>query len=137
VTAFSSIERDVLILACAISAGVHTALTPTHFAESFGAGLGFLGASVFLVAFAGILRRKATEAVLLATVALLSGLLGSYALAIMSGVPLLHSEPEPVTGLALLTKAVEIVGLLAASHLLRRGRPAVAATYAQSKGRLS
>jgi hypothetical protein len=137
VIALASIERDALILACAISAGIHAALTPSHFAEGAGAGLGFLGAAVLLAALAAVLRRRATGAALLATAAVLAGLLGSYALAITSGLPLLHPEPEPVTGLALFTKAVEIAGLLAASHLLWRGREAVAVTHLRPKGRLS
>jgi hypothetical protein len=137
VIALASIERDAVIVACAISAGIHAALTPSHFAEGAGAGLGFLGAAVLLVALVVVLRRRATDAVLLASAAVLAGLLGSYALAITSGVPLLHPEPDPVTGLALFTKAVEIAGLLAASHLLWRGRPAVAVTHLRPKGRLS
>jgi voltage-gated potassium channel Kch len=130
-------ERDALILVCAISAGIHAALTPAHFAEGAGAGLGFLGAAVLLVALAAALTRTATGVVLLVTAAVLAGLIGSYALAITSGVPVLHPEPEPVTGLALFTKAVEIAGLLAASHLLWRGRPAVAVTHLRPKGRMS
>lgn len=135
--ALAGIERDALILACAISAGIHAALTPDHFAEGAGAGLGFLGAAVLLAALVAVLRRRATGAALLATAAVLAGLLGSYALAITSGLPLLHPDPEPVTGLALFTKAIEIAGLLAASHLLWPGRPAVAVTHLRPKGRLS
>jgi hypothetical protein len=75
--------------------------------------------------------------VLLGTIAVLAGLIGSYTLAVTSGVPLLHPEPEPITGLALITKAVEMAGLLAASHLLWHGRPALAVTHPQLKGRLS
>jgi hypothetical protein len=137
VIALASIERDAVIVACAISAGIHAALTPSHFAEGVGAGLGFLGAAVLLAALVAVLRRRATGAVLLATAAVLAGLLGSYALAITSGLPLLHAQPEPVTGLALFTKAVEIAGLLAAAHLLWRGRPAVAVAHLRPKGRLS
>ena len=43
----------------------------------------------------------------------------AYAAAITTGLPLLHPEPEPVNGLALFTKAVEAVGLVAATELLR------------------
>jgi hypothetical protein len=135
--ALASIERNAIILACAISAGIHAALTPSHFAEGAGAGAGFFAAAVLLATLVVVLRRRETGAVLPATVAVLSGLVGSYALAITSGLPLLHPEPEPVTGLALVTKAVEIAGLLAALHLLWRGRRAVAATHPQLKGRLS
>jgi CHASE2 domain-containing sensor protein len=137
VIALAGVERDALILACAISAGIHAALTPSHVAEGAGAGLGFLGAAVVLAALVAVLRRRDTSAVVLATAAVLGGLLGSYALAITSGLPLLHPEPEPVTGLALFTKAIEIVGLVAVSHLLWRGRPAVAVTHLRPKGRLS
>ena len=52
----------------------------------------------------------------------MAGLLVAYALAITSGVPVLHPDPEPVDRLALATKAVEVVGLLAAAHLLLHGR---------------
>jgi hypothetical protein len=135
--ALASIERDAVILACAISAGIHAALAPSHFAEGARAGGGFLASAVLLVVLVAALRRRETGAVLLATIAVLGGLLGSYALAVTSGLPLLHPEPESVTGLALLTKAVEIAGLLAALHLLWRGRPAVAVTRPQLKGRLS
>ena len=38
----------------------------------------------------------------------------SYALAITTGLPVLHPDPEPVDGLALATKAIEAAGLLAA-----------------------
>ena len=36
------LRRDVVILACAISAGIHGALVPDHFDEGDGAGLGFV-----------------------------------------------------------------------------------------------
>jgi hypothetical protein len=69
-----------------------------------------------------------------AAAATLSGLLASYALAITTGVPLLHPHPEPVDGLALATKAIEIVGLLAATSLLWRR---VAITHSRPKGALT
>jgi hypothetical protein len=137
VIAPASIERDTVIVVCAISAGIHAALTPSHFAEGAGAGIGFLGSSVVLGALVILLRRRATGGVLLATAAILVGLIVSYALAVTSGLPILHPAPEPVTGLALVTKAVETVGLLAASHLLWRGRTAVAVIQLQPKGSLT
>jgi hypothetical protein len=42
------LERDTVIVACAVSAGIHAALTPEHFDEGFGAGAGFLAAAVLL-----------------------------------------------------------------------------------------
>jgi hypothetical protein len=58
--------------------------------------------------------------------AVLAGLIASYVLASTTGLPLLHPQPEPVDGLALATKAIELGGLLAAGEVLWRGRPAVA-----------
>ena len=107
--------RDLVIVACAISAGIHAALTPEHFRESTAAGVGFLAATVILAAVAAALTRRPGSALLLGVAAAsLAGLLGSYALAATTGLPLLHPEPEPVTGLALFTKGVEAVGLVAA-----------------------
>ena len=113
-------ERDLAIVACAISSGVHGALTPAHFAESIGTGLGFLVATVALALLALALTRTTRPFVLIATAATMAGLLVSYGLAITSGFPVLHPDPEPVDGLAIATKLVEIVGLVAALDLLGR-----------------
>ena len=112
-------RRDVVILACAISAGIHGALAPEHFAESSGAGLGFVAATVLLAAVALALT-LGSEAALGAASAIFAGLIVSYALAVTTGLPLLHPEPEPVDGLALATKAIEAVGLLAAATTRER-----------------
>jgi len=116
------LERDLVIVTCAISAGIHAALTPEHFGEGAGAGLGFLVSVVLLAGLVVALTRRASPPVLAATILALSGLLVAYALAVTTGVPVLHPEPEPVDGLGLATKAVEIVGVLAATHLLLQGR---------------
>jgi hypothetical protein len=54
------------------------------------------------------------------TAAVFGGLIASYALAATTGLPVLHPEREPVDALALFTKAVEVVGLVAAASLLQR-----------------
>jgi hypothetical protein len=131
----SSLElrRDVVIIACAISAGIHGALVPAHFDEGAGAGLGFAAAAVLLTALVlGLTLRPAGTRVLAAAAAVLLGLLASYLLAVTTGVPVLHPQPEPLDGLALATKAIEAAGLLAAMSLLRR--PAAALTLTQPKG---
>jgi peptidoglycan/LPS O-acetylase OafA/YrhL len=117
----SELERDLVIVACAISAGVHAALTPEHFREGAGAGWGFLAAGVLLACLVAALTRRPDDTRALRAAALtLGGLIAAYALAITSGLPLLHPEAEPVTGLALVTKAIEGAALLASLHLLRR-----------------
>lgn len=128
------LSRNIVILACAISAGVHGALVPTHFGEGAGPGLGFVAATVLLAALVVTLTVRPTTALAPAgAAAVFAGLLVSYALATTTGLPLLHPDPEPVEGLALVTKAVEVVGLLAALQLLG-GRRAAVATFRQPKG---
>jgi hypothetical protein len=122
-----------VIITCAISAGIHGALVPGHFAEGIGAGIGFVAATVALGAVAIALTvRPAGTLVLTAAVAVFAGLLVSYALAITTGVPFLHPDREPADGLALATKAIEAVGLLAAWSLVRR--PSLAFTIPHLKG---
>jgi hypothetical protein len=132
------LRRDIVILACAISAGIHGALVPAHFDEGTGAGLGFLAAGVLLAGAVAVLTLRPTKALALASAAsLLAGLLLSYALAASTGLPVLHPEPEPIDGFALATKAIEAAGLLAALQLLRHGRPVVTANHLQPKGTLT
>jgi membrane-bound metal-dependent hydrolase YbcI (DUF457 family) len=113
-------ERDVLIVTCAISAGIHGALAPEHFAEGAGAGWGFTVSTLLLAALAVALTFAPTIEALAAAALLLGGLLLAYGLATTTGVPLLHPEAEPVERLALATKGIEALGLAAALHLLRR-----------------
>ena len=132
-----SLRRDVVILACAISAGIHGALAPAHFDERTGAGVGFVASTVLLAALALVLTLRPAGPLPLAGAALVfTGLLASYALATTTGFPVLHPEPEPVDGLALATKAIEAVGLVTALSLLRH-RAAVSHPLIQLKGTLT
>ena len=119
------LRRDLVIVACAITAGIHGALTPEHFAEGRGPGMGFAASTLVLAAIAvAVTLRPASTLALTAALATLVSLLVAYGLAITIGVPVLHPEPEPIDGLALATKAIELVGVLAAWSLVRR--PSVA-----------
>jgi hypothetical protein len=132
----TELKGDVVVLACAISAGIHGALAPTHFSEGAGAGVGFAAATVALAGLVVWLTwRPGNPSALAAAAVTFAGLLASYALATTTGLPVLHPDPEPVDGLALATKAIEGAGLLAASSLL--WRPRVTATVRQPKGRLT
>jgi hypothetical protein len=109
------VRRDLVILACAISAGIHGALTPSHFADGVGPGVGFVAATVLLAACAAALTlRPSSELAVAGAGLVLVGLLASYLLATTTGLPILHPEPEAVDGLGLATKAIEAAGLLAA-----------------------
>ena len=129
----AELRGDGVIIACAISAGIHGALVPGHFGEGIGSGLGFVAATVALAGLAVWLTWWPTNASALAVAALtFGGLLASYTLATTTGLPVLHPDREPVDGLAVATKAIEAAGLLAATSLL--WRPRIAATLPQPKG---
>ena len=132
----AELKGDVVILACAISAGIHGALAPGHFDEGVGAGLGFATATVALAGLVVWLSWRPASASALAAAAVTFGaLLASYALATTTGLTVFHPDPEPVDGLALATKAVEAAGLVAAASLL--WRPRVTATLPQPKETLT
>ena len=131
------LRRDVVILACAISAGIHGALAPAHFDEGLGPGLGFVVATGLLGVLAVWLTLRPASALALGgATAVLFGLVAAYLLASTSGIPVLHPSPEPIDGLGLFTKATEAGGLLAALDLQRRARPRVASNL-QPKGTLT
>jgi hypothetical protein len=131
------LRRDIVILACAISAGIHGALVPAHFDEGLGAGLGFVAATGLLAVLAVWLTLRPSSALALGgAAAVLLGLVAAYVLAATSGIPVLHPSPEPMDGLGLFTKAIEAGGLLAALDLQRRARPTVASNL-QPKGTLT
>lgn len=132
----ATLRGDLVILACAVSAGIHGALVPAHFDEGAGAGVGFVLATVVLVALAiGLTRHAKSDRLLGCAIGAFAGLLGSYLLAVTTGVPVLHPNPEPVDGLALATKAIEAVGVLSAWSLLRRPHASLASR--QPKGTLT
>ncbi|MFL6012714.1 MAG: hypothetical protein ACJ74P_00215 [Gaiellaceae bacterium] len=111
--------RDLLVAACAVSAGVHAGLVPEHLDESAAAGGGFIAATLLLAALCVALTLRPATRIALAVAALtFAALLVSYALAVTSGMPVLMPEPQPIDGLALATKAVELVGLFAALALV-------------------
>jgi hypothetical protein len=131
----AALRTNLVILTCAISAGIHGALVRDHFQEGTGAGLGFAVATVVLAVLAVVLTRQPTQLALVATATVFAGLIASYALVLTTGFPVLHPEPEAVDALALFTKAVEAVGLVLAASLLRR--PSLAFTATQPKGTLT
>jgi hypothetical protein len=128
----SELRVDVVILTCAISAGIHGALVPEHFDEGAGPGVGFVVATVLTAALAVALTRRPTQLVLASAALVLAGLIASYALAVTTGLPVLHPEREAVDGLALFTKAIEAIGLVTAATLLRR--PSLSVALFEAKG---
>ena len=120
---WAELRVDVVILCCAISAGVHAALAPAHFEEGVGPGVGFVLAAIAPSACAVLLTRRPSRVALAAAAVVLAGLIVSYVLVLAYGLPVLHPEREPVEALAVWTKVIEAAGLVVAAGCLRR--PAV------------
>jgi len=103
---------------------VHAALTPHHLEEIPLLGIGFGVAAVCL--FAGALRFTRDEVSSLAAVAvalLLVALIAAYAVSRTVGLPLSHTEVEPLDVVGIATQAIQVGGLaalLAATHHIRR-----------------
>ena len=132
----AELRADVVILACAVSAGIHGALVPAHFDEGAGMGAGFVLATALLAALAiGLTRHAESERLLASATVVFLGLLTSYLVAVTIGLPVLQPSPEPVDGLALATKAIEAAGVLSAWSLLRR--PHASLALRQPKGTLT
>ena len=131
----AGLRTDLVILTCAISAGIHGALVGDHFQEGTGAGLGFVAATVLLAFLAVVLARRPSQLAFVATAAVFAGLIAGYVLVLTTGFPVLHPEQEAVDWVAVFTKAIEAVGLVLVVSLLRR--PSLAVTFTQPKGTLT
>jgi hypothetical protein len=126
----TSLERrlDLLITVCAVSAGVHAALTPEHFREGTAAGVGFALATALLVlAVVTLTVRPFSTTTIAGSALLLVGLIAGYAAATTTGLPVVHPEPEQIDVLGALTKLVEAAGVCAAALLI--GPAATRSTY--------
>ncbi|HXG74993.1 MAG TPA: hypothetical protein VNJ53_00320 [Gaiellaceae bacterium] len=130
----AEVRIDAVVVSCALSAGIHAALVPQHLREGLGPGAAFALSAALLAGCAiALTRRPERSVVRAATATVLGGLLAAYAAGTTAGLPLLHPEPEPVTGLGLATKAIEAAGLLV---LLAGVRPA-ATSRPRAKGTIT
>jgi hypothetical protein len=129
----AGLRRDLLIVICGVSAGIHGALVPEHLREGAAVGGGFIAATVLLAALAVALTVRSDPRTSAAGAALtLTALLVSYGLVAWHGLPVLHPETEPLDAIALVTKAIEAMGLVLALSLV--DRPRRAAHFPLEKG---
>jgi hypothetical protein len=112
-------RRDVslVLAACAISAGTHAALVPSHLEHDPHLGLAFVVAVGVLLTLGVAVVLSPTARAAQAAALVFAALIASYAAATTVGLPVLSVEPEPVDGVALVTKLVETVGLVFALKL--------------------
>ena len=114
----ATLSRNVVLVACAASAGVHAGLVPSHLDENlrlgiaFAASVGLLLALTVSLARTGDPRRRAAPAA-----AVLATLIVAYSLSRTVGLAPLEEHVEPVDAIGLLTQGVQAAGLVAALHL--------------------
>jgi len=114
-----------LALTVAFSAGLHAALVPEHLEEMPRLGYAFIVAAVTggLLACGLVLRSHDRRVAFLAGLFCL-GQISAWALFVSIPVPGFAGTPEPVEAIALVCKAVEVVGVVVALSLAapQRGR---------------
>lgn len=114
----ASIAPNVVVVACAISAGAHAGLVPAHMREEPRLGVAFVLA-VTMVVVAGaalVLRPRSAHAAQVAAL-LLAGLIGACTASRTTAIPLLSPEAETVDVVGLTTNVVRAIGLVFALKL--------------------
>jgi hypothetical protein len=110
----------LLVLAGAVSAGVHAGLAPEHLEEWPPLGAAFVAAAAAAVlAVVALVLRPASLWPPLALGALLGGLVVAYALTRLTALPPLDPEREALDLVGVCTCAVEALGVAAAMRLGR------------------
>lgn len=111
---------DVVVLACAASAGAHAGLVPEHVRETPQLGAAFIVSVVLLLAAAAALAlRPESVRASQAAALLLAGLIAAYAASRSIGIPWLEARPEAFDAVGLTTKLVEGLGVVFALRLSR------------------
>jgi hypothetical protein len=127
--------RQLLVLACAASAGVHAVLAPEHWRESAISGAAFAASAVALAACAVALDRLPRGRLPVTGAAvLLAGLLGAYFLTRFTAMPPLADHVEPVDAVGAVTKLVEAAGLALAVVVSQRSAGRLDGPSAIQKG---
>ena len=112
----TTLSRNVVLVACAASAGVHAGLVPSHLVENLWLGIAFAASVGLLLAVivslwrAGDPRRPAAPAA-----AVLAALVVAYSLSRTVGLAPLEEDVEPVDAIGLLTQGVQAAGSSAPS----------------------
>jgi hypothetical protein len=118
----TAIRIDLLVVAGAVSAGVHAGLAPEHLHEWAPLGASFVAAAVAAAAgVAALVLRPASFWPPRLLGALLAGLVVAYAATRLAALPPLDPDREPLDLLGVCTSAFEAAGVVAAIRLLTPG----------------
>ena len=105
-------RAGLLALAVMFSAGIHAALVPEHLQEMPPLGWSFIGAAALGVALAGALVAYPEDQLFARLAALfLVAEIVAWAVFVTIRVPGFMGTPEPIETIALVCKAVELIGL--------------------------
>src|SRR5918912_2222773 len=111
-------NRTVLLLAGAVSAGVHAGLAPEHLHEWLPLGAAFVAsAAAAALLVAALVLRPASLWPPRVLGALLGGLVVAYAATRLAALPPLDPDREPLDALGVCTSALEALGLVDAFRL--------------------
>jgi len=114
------LTATLVVLAAAVSAGIHAGLVPEHLGEMPLLGVSFIFAVLALLAIgAAVAIRPETQLPASLAAFLFAGLILAYVASRTTGLPALEPEPEPVDAIGIVTVAVQLAGLLAALWLTR------------------
>jgi hypothetical protein len=115
---------DVLVVAGAVSAGVHAGLAPEHLHEWLPLGASFVAAAAAAAAgVVAVVLRPASVWPPRVLGALLAGLVVAYAATRLAALPPLDPDREPLDALGVCTSALEAAGFVAASRLVLAHNP--------------
>lgn len=116
-TADATLARNIVLIACAASAGVHAGLVPSHLAENPWLGLAFAGAVGLLLALTVSLARTREPRRGPLRPPRLAVLIVAYSLSRTVGLAPLEEQVESIDAIGVLTQIVQVAGLIAALFL--------------------
>jgi hypothetical protein len=110
--------RNVVVIACALSAGIHAGLVPAHLGASRPLGIAFaVSATALLWAAASLAAAPEPRARAAGAAVILGALIAAYTASRTVGLPLLGAHVEPVDPVGLVTQVVQAAGACAALRL--------------------
>jgi plastocyanin len=116
-------RRHLLLVALAFSGAIHVFLAPEHLREEPALGALFVAGAVVELALVGLLAARPSHRATAAATLTLVGLLLAYIPFVAFHLPGFPMTPAPLEFVALLTKAVELVGTAIGATLLARPAP--------------